>query len=150
MYLQQPNVWQFTILTAHSHGGASLTEGEAEIMVHRRLLRDDDRGVGQALDDFHETSPRFFVLSANPTNSSTLHRRLANVIQYPLQTFYIQSSNNASLPPPFRPLQQDLPYNIRMISLKQRDDVVRSPATYFNKLTSTAEQHSYYAPDEYI
>mmetsp|Transcript_3370 Transcript_3370/g.4180 ORF Transcript_3370/g.4180 Transcript_3370/m.4180 type:complete len:766 (-) Transcript_3370:54-2351(-) len=148
MYLQQPNVWQFTILTAHSHGGASLTEGEAEIMVHRRLLRDDDRGVGQALDDFHETSPRFFVLSANPTNSSTLHRRLANVIQYPLQTFYIQSSNNASLPPPFRPLQQDLPYNIRMISLKQRDDVSNTVIMRLMNIFESFENPTYAVPTQ--
>ena len=121
MYLNDSN-WQFTIVTAHSHGGSSLAEGEAEIMLHRRLLRDDGRGVGQALDDFHQVTPRFFVISDNPTNSSKLHRRLANVVQYPMQTFYMENTN--ALPPTFSPLISDLPYNIRMISLKRRDAAV--------------------------
>merc|ERR1712232_1212350 len=88
MYIQEPNNWQFTIVTEHSHGGSSLQEGEAEIMLHRRLLRDDGRGVGQALDDFHQVSPRFFLMASNPQNSSALHRILANVVQYPMMSFF--------------------------------------------------------------
>lgn len=122
MYLNESD-WQFTIVTAHSHGGSSLREGEAEMMVHLRLLVNDDRGVGQALDDFHQVTPRFFIISDTPTNSSTLHRRLANVIQYPMQTFYMNHPSSP-LPTSFSPLQVDLPYNIRMISLKQRDAFV--------------------------
>ena len=91
-------------------------------MLHRRLHMDDHRGVGQALDDSHEVSPRFFLISDNPTNSSTLHRRLANVVQYPLENFFLTTSNgNVTLPSKWAPLVQDLPYNIRMITLKQRD-----------------------------
>lgn len=121
MYINEPNTWQFAILTAHSHGGASLAQGEAEVMLHRRLLRDDDRGVGQALDDFHEVTPRFFLLADTPSNSSVLHRILANVIQYPLQPYYYTPPNNITSMPQFAPFVSDLPYNVRMISLKQRD-----------------------------
>ena len=121
MYLNDTN-WQFTIVSGQSNGGSSLSEGEAEIMIHRRLLRDYS-GIGQPLDDKHETTPRFFIISDTPTNSSTLHRRLANVIQYPIQTFYLKN-NNFPLLPSYSALQEDLPYNIRLISLKQRDSVV--------------------------
>ena len=119
MYIKNDG-WQFTVLTAHSHGGTSLRDGETELMLHRRLLRDDHRGVGQALDDFHQTTARFFLISESPSNSSTLHRRLANVIQYPLQPFYIEGTiKNNSLPSEFISLVTDLPYNIRIITLKQ-------------------------------
>ena len=94
-------------------------------MLHRRLLRDDGRGVGQALDDFHQVSPRFFLMASNPQKSSALHRILANVVQYPMMSFFI-SSSNTTLPGNFAPLTADLPYNIRIISLKQRDDEVFS------------------------
>jgi len=117
-------------------------------MLHRRLLRDDDRGVGQALDDPHETSPRFFILSADPNNSSALHRRLANVIQYPLQTFFVQNSNNSTLPAPFSPLQQDLPYNIRMISLKQRDEVSNTVIMRLMNIFESFENPIFAVPTE--
>ncbi|CAF1134082.1 unnamed protein product [Adineta steineri] len=38
---------QFTILTDRSEGGASLFDGSVELMIHRRLLYDDNLGVGE-------------------------------------------------------------------------------------------------------
>lgn len=40
---------QLTVLTDRSQGGSSLRDGSLELMVHRRLLMDDNRGVGEAL-----------------------------------------------------------------------------------------------------
>ncbi|XP_040842159.1 lysosomal alpha-mannosidase-like [Ochotona curzoniae] len=40
---------QLTVLTDRSQGGSSLQDGSLELMVHRKLLRDDFRGVGEAL-----------------------------------------------------------------------------------------------------
>ncbi|XP_066127525.1 lysosomal alpha-mannosidase isoform X2 [Saccopteryx bilineata] len=40
---------QLTVLTDRSQGGSSLRDGSIELMVHRRLLRDDERGVGEPL-----------------------------------------------------------------------------------------------------
>ncbi|XP_036596650.1 lysosomal alpha-mannosidase-like [Trichosurus vulpecula] len=40
---------QLTVLTDRSQGGSSLRDGSLELMVHRRLLLDDNRGVGEAL-----------------------------------------------------------------------------------------------------
>ena len=34
-----------------SQGGSSLSDGEMELMVHRRLLDDDAFGVGEALNE---------------------------------------------------------------------------------------------------
>ncbi|XP_060071778.1 lysosomal alpha-mannosidase-like [Ylistrum balloti] len=42
---------QFTVLTDRSQGGASLRPGSLELMVHRRLLADDHRGVGEPLNE---------------------------------------------------------------------------------------------------
>ena len=44
-------LFQFTLLTDRSQGGASIQDGELEVMVHRRLLFDDAFGVGEPLNE---------------------------------------------------------------------------------------------------
>ncbi|XP_046687404.1 LOW QUALITY PROTEIN: lysosomal alpha-mannosidase-like [Homalodisca vitripennis] len=45
------NRHQVTVLTDRPQGAASLTDGEIEIMLHRRLLYDDGKGVSEPLDE---------------------------------------------------------------------------------------------------
>ncbi|XP_041266700.1 lysosomal alpha-mannosidase [Onychostruthus taczanowskii] len=42
---------QLTVLTDRSQGGSSLLDGSLELMVHRRLLNDDNRGLREPLDE---------------------------------------------------------------------------------------------------
>ena len=42
---------QLTVLTDRSQGGSSLQDGAVELMVHRRLLHDDNLGVGEPLNE---------------------------------------------------------------------------------------------------
>jgi lysosomal alpha-mannosidase len=48
---QNPNGNQLTILTDRSQGGSSLRDGEIELMIQRRLLRDDGFGVGEPMNE---------------------------------------------------------------------------------------------------
>ncbi|KAF0879033.1 MA2B1 mannosidase, partial [Crocuta crocuta] len=48
IYIRDSNT-QLTVLTDRSQGGSSLRDGSVELMVHRRLLKDDGRGVAEAL-----------------------------------------------------------------------------------------------------
>ncbi|THD25757.1 Alpha-mannosidase [Fasciola hepatica] len=41
----------FAVYTDRAQGGASLQDGQVELMVHRRLVRDDGYGVGEALTE---------------------------------------------------------------------------------------------------
>lgn len=43
-----------TVLNDRSQGGSSLNEGEIELMIHRRLLMDDGRGVGEPLNETNQ------------------------------------------------------------------------------------------------
>jgi len=40
-----------SVITDRAQGGASMNDGELEFMIHRRLQVDDDRGVGEPLNE---------------------------------------------------------------------------------------------------
>ncbi|XP_062143908.1 alpha-mannosidase isoform X2 [Alnus glutinosa] len=42
---------ELSVLVDRATGGASIKDGEVELMLHRRMLFDDSRGVGEALDE---------------------------------------------------------------------------------------------------
>ncbi|XP_028775256.1 alpha-mannosidase [Neltuma alba] len=42
---------EFSVLVDRATGGASIQDGEVELMLHRRMLFDDGRGVDEALDE---------------------------------------------------------------------------------------------------
>lgn len=42
---------QLSVLTDRAQGCASLADGELELLAHRRLLTEDQRGVGEALNE---------------------------------------------------------------------------------------------------
>ncbi|KHN31257.1 Lysosomal alpha-mannosidase [Glycine soja] len=42
---------EFSILVDRAVGGSSIIDGQLELMVHRRLLQDDSRGVAEALNE---------------------------------------------------------------------------------------------------
>ena len=42
---------QLTLLVDRAQGGASLAPGQIELMVHRRLIKDDGRGAAEALNE---------------------------------------------------------------------------------------------------
>lgn len=43
-----------TVMNDRAQGGSSLADGQIELMLNRRLYKDDSRGVGEALN---ETDP---------------------------------------------------------------------------------------------
>lgn len=42
---------EFSVLVDRANGGSSISDGEIELMLHRRTIADDSRGVGEALDE---------------------------------------------------------------------------------------------------
>ncbi|KAI5651043.1 hypothetical protein M9H77_37048 [Catharanthus roseus] len=50
IYLEDENL-ELSVLVDRAVGGSSLVDGQIELMLHRRLLHDDTRGVGEALNE---------------------------------------------------------------------------------------------------
>ncbi|XP_058092937.1 alpha-mannosidase At3g26720-like [Magnolia sinica] len=47
----EDNQTEFSVLVDRSVGGSSILDGQIELMLHRRLLHDDSRGVGEPLNE---------------------------------------------------------------------------------------------------
>jgi hypothetical protein len=48
---------QLSVVVDRSQGGASLTSGSLEFMIHRRILHDDSRGVGEPMNETAGITP---------------------------------------------------------------------------------------------
>ncbi|MEQ2226169.1 hypothetical protein ILYODFUR_024771, partial [Ilyodon furcidens] len=119
---------QLTVVTDRSQGGGSIYNGSLEIMLHRRLLYDDYRGVGEALDEKSEIFPdglvvrgRLLLSLERPASAADAHRPLAQeVVSQPLLSFTDGDlSQNARLE--FSGLQASLPPAVHLLTLSQWD-----------------------------
>ncbi|XP_069623348.1 lysosomal alpha-mannosidase [Ranitomeya imitator] len=127
IYMKDKNI-QFTVLTDRSQGGSSIADGSLELMVHRRLLYDDARGVAEPL---LEPGPygegivvrgRHLLLLDSPQDSADLHRTLA--LQEYMSPQVILSSGDgvpySSQEGPtnqFSALRSPLPSNVHLLTL---------------------------------
>ncbi|XP_039650824.1 lysosomal alpha-mannosidase [Perca fluviatilis] len=122
------DVDQLTVVTDRSQGGGSLQNGSLEIMLHRRLLYDDVRGVGEPLNESSSVFPEGLVVRGRlqlsldrPPSAADAHRPLAQqeVLQ-PLLTF-----TDGDLHPntrlQFSGLQAALPPAVHLLTLTQWD-----------------------------
>jgi alpha-mannosidase len=67
---------QLTLLVDRAVGAASVADGELEIMVHRRLLKDDGRGVGEPLNETRDTASYATPLGGAHTGPGLIVRGL--------------------------------------------------------------------------
>ncbi|OWF50816.1 alpha-mannosidase 2-like isoform X2 [Mizuhopecten yessoensis] len=118
-------------LTLHSgqpHGVAGLQQGQLEVMLERQLMYDDERGLGEGVEDNKLTLSRFILQiepftepqSAGPgvtTFPSLLALSIGEALQQPIVTMYTQV-NTEILSPVFTPSQGPFPCDITLVSLR--------------------------------
>ncbi|XP_066449799.1 lysosomal alpha-mannosidase [Eleutherodactylus coqui] len=127
IYVKDKNI-QLTVLTDRSQGGSSIMDGSLELMVHRRLLYDDARGVGEPL---LEPGPygagivvrgRHLLLLDTPQDSADLHRTLA-LQEYMFPQIILSSgdgvpySANQGPTTQFSALRTPLPNNVHLLTV---------------------------------
>nr|AYV89059.1 saliva protein-5 [Tetranychus truncatus] len=119
---------QLVVLTDRSQGGASLNDGELEIMLHRRLLHDDSLGVDEALNEPGVDGRgliirgKHYVLISDIKSSNILHREkgmqlyMAPVVAFaPISSFDDYRANHKTI---YSFLQRALPPNVHLLTLE--------------------------------
>ncbi|KAM9313315.1 lysosomal alpha-mannosidase [Gastrophryne carolinensis] len=123
---------QLTVLTDRSQGGSSIVDGSLELMVHRRLLLDDFRGVAEPLLEPGQYGKglivrgKHFVVVDTPESSAELHRSLA-LEEY--MSSQIILSTGKGMPyrkgqgptNEFSALRRSLPVNVHLLTFAQHD-----------------------------
>ncbi|KAJ8567024.1 hypothetical protein K7X08_019232 [Anisodus acutangulus] len=133
-FMQGPNGHRFSVHTRQSLGVASLKDGWLEVMLDRRLVRDDERGLGQGVMDnramnvvFHILAESNVTAAANhttgphPLNPSLLSHLVGTHLNYPLHVFIAKKSEEISVQPPprtFSPLAASLPCDLHIVNFK--------------------------------
>lgn len=132
-FLQGPDGRRFSVHSRQSLGAASLKSGWLEIMLDRRLVRDDERGLGQGVMDNRPMNVLFHIvresnLSASasmsaslPLNPSVLSHRVGAHLNYPIHTFISKKPEEISTqlhPKSFSPLASSLPCDLHIVNFK--------------------------------
>lgn len=127
---------ELSILVDRATGGASIKDGELELMLHRRMITDDGRGVGEALDEtvcVNNTCNGLTVrgkyyLSINQLGAGAQWRRtLGQQIYSPILLAFTHENaeewkaahmTKATVMDP----NYSLPFNVALITLQELDD----------------------------
>jgi len=117
---------QFTVLTDRSRGVSSLQDGQYENMVHRRLLVDDARGVGEPLNESNIVRTTELLVVQHPSTSARLYRPLALTLANPpvlaFSTAPSVDSWRLKYRNTFAPMANALPPNVHLLNFKTRMD----------------------------
>ncbi|KAE9604237.1 putative alpha-mannosidase [Lupinus albus] len=126
---------EFSVLVDRSVGGSSVVDGQLELMVHRRLLVDDGRGVAEALNEtvcVHDKCTGLTVLGKyyfriDPVGEGARWRRsFGQEIYSPLLLAFAESENRwgDSHVTTFSGLDSsyNLPDNVAIITLQDQGD----------------------------
>ena len=122
---------RLTLNSRSSHGCAALKQGWFEVVLDRRLLQDDKRGLFQKIMDNIRTHSSFSLLlqlKANPDATvlqdgipSTIETTANDHLNYPIQAFVSPAPLRADVPRIVEPLNNDLPCDIHLVNLRSLD-----------------------------
>jgi len=129
---------QLTVVTDSTQGGSSLHDGEVELMVHRRVLHDDNKGVVEPLNETMcgcngANNPTCYcaglairgvhrIVFDSPVQANATRRQVADALHFAPEPFFHKHSADAAASPlkiKHMPsmIASKLPPSIRLLSI---------------------------------
>ncbi|XP_047411613.1 alpha-mannosidase 2 [Sciurus carolinensis] len=125
---------RLTLLSAQSSGVSSLKSGDIEVIMDRRLMQDDNRGLGQGVTD-NKITANVFRLLLEKRSDADMEEERKSPVSYPSLLSHITSSSlnhpvflmtiKVKLSSPatellseFLPLLSSLPCDIHLVNLR--------------------------------
>uniref|UniRef100_A0A8D3CT72 Alpha-mannosidase n=1 Tax=Scophthalmus maximus TaxID=52904 RepID=A0A8D3CT72_SCOMX len=136
----QDSQHRLTLHTAQSLGVSSLESGQLEVIMDRRLMQDDNRGLGQGLKDNKKTVNRFRLLLESRSTVDTivlfpsiLSHMTNAVLNHEVLALPVLPKRRG-IPPlqTFAPLKSILPCDVHLLNLRsiQSQQDPHSPSPY--------------------
>lgn len=131
-FIQDKEV-RLTLLTTHAQGAASYEPGQLEVMLDRRTLYDDYRGMGEGVVDSRLTKHRFWLLLEEMPSDmtkkyevlSSTSNYISNGLRYPINIYFIENDESKE-PPILRKkvnlLSPSLPCDMHLLNLRTLSD----------------------------
>lgn len=131
----QDNQMRLTIMTTHAQGAASLEPGQLEVMLDRRTLYDDYRGMGEGIVDSRLMRHQFWLTmeffdseiverenSQKKYHVPSLHaQHLSNALNYPVNIYFVEKydeSQKLEIERNVELLNYQLPCDLHIINLR--------------------------------
>jgi alpha-mannosidase len=89
---------RLTLMTTHAQGAASLEPGQMEVMLDRRTLYDDYRGMGEGIVDSRLTRHRFWLTLEQLDKTNQIVKDTTNSAaakEYPLPSIFVNQLINS-------------------------------------------------------
>lgn len=126
---------RLSLLVAHAQGAAAWQPGWLEVMLDRRTLYDDSRGMGEGVVDNKKTLMRYWLLleeqSSNDIETDVLPRpslfaqHLSNELIYPANVFVSETP----VPPTGLSLfDKPFPCDLHLVNLRTLSDLAQFPS----------------------
>ena len=124
---------RLTLLVNHAQGAASYQPGWLEVMLDRRTLYDDSRGMGEGLLDNQRTVMKHWLLLEDISSSGEIDKysrpslfanHLSNALNYPVNIFVVDitTENEVKLAPETRLISQSFPCDVHLLNLRTNHD----------------------------
>ncbi|XP_015600084.1 alpha-mannosidase 2 isoform X2 [Cephus cinctus] len=128
-YIEDPNQ-RLTLMVNHGQGAASYQPGWLEVMLDRRTLYDDSRGMGEGLLDNRKTVMKHWLLLEDVgsirdqySKPSLFANHLSNALNYPVNIFVVDGTESeVKLSPEVRLLTQSFPCDLHLLNLRTNHD----------------------------
>lgn len=128
---------QLTVLSSQCMGVTSPSNGVLEVMLHRSLERDDGRGLSEGVRDTSTVPIKHWIMLQDTPVASKWRPRSQLFLEHPLRTVFSYDESDqidtwlSKYYAIYSPLNEELPSDVHLLSLKSRNFVSNDIVTRF-------------------